>query len=133
MAKDAKGHGSEKHGAGGHIRKAAANALAHGADHDSVRQSLQDAAAAELLRVGGNPKSDVVPAHGGASGRFSQHNTPYHGMVKVGNGYRYTGPHPDRLTARDAARAVNPKAKSVATGYGHGGPHFDIRSHSKYE
>lgn len=66
--KDAKGHGSEAKNAGDHIRDAASNALKNGPGHDSVRASLQDAAAAELLRVGGNPKSVPVPVHSGASG-----------------------------------------------------------------
>lgn len=72
MAKDAKGHGSETKNAGDHIRDAASNALKNGPSHDSVRASLQDAAAAELLRIGGNPKSAPVathPAHAGPGGR----------------------------------------------------------------
>jgi len=81
---------------------------------------------------GNGPAAVVAPHNHTRSVGTHPPTSNYQGMVKVGNGYQQTGPQPDRISARDAARAINPKAKSVSTGSGYNGS-FDIRSHPSYE
>jgi hypothetical protein len=47
--------------------------------------------------------------------------------VKVGRDEQRLGPFATRNEAYAAAWALNPKAKSVCTGYGAQGPWFDMR------
>lgn len=96
MAKDAKGHGSEKRGGGGHVadmhaaidahERASANGAVDQAERGelgSMHSANQDAAAANTLG-GGHPKASAVPVHGGMS-----NPSPFGGnglWVKTGKG-----------------------------------------------
>lgn len=104
--KDAKGHGSDARG---------------GAAHQAY--------------VGGLPTVAEQYAIEGHATPFGSSIVPYYGMVNLGKrgDLKFTGPFNDRTAARNAARAINPKAWAVSTGYGHGGPHYDVRIHHRHE
>ncbi len=69
MAKDAKGHGSEKRGVAGNIQQAYKQAATLGPDHPSVGASLQAAAKAQLNDLRTNPSGPHVAAGVDKSGR----------------------------------------------------------------
>jgi hypothetical protein len=149
MAKDAKGHGSDGKGASAashdygrtigigpaarpefpHPDSPTGRAMTVRGEGPQGRLPLDgvtDKDAANALAQD-HPKSEPVPVHGGAGGP-----TQYTGSAMVGRSLKNTAPQPSRIAARDAARTMAPKAKSVSTGYGYNGS-FDIRSHPHYE
>jgi hypothetical protein len=157
--KDAKGHGSEARGGGvdqskplkdaGIIRAKGISAMygpgspgyptsplsingmnatmdrARAAALTSVNALSDKDAAATLAQ--GSPKSAPVAVHPAMqSGDARQ----YSGTVKVGRSYQTVGPHPSREAAAASAFALNPKAKTVSTGYGYKGS-FDMQWHNR--
>lgn len=134
--KDAKGHGSDKRGAAGaderyaHVMastKAASDNLQKLIDQHATggQPVTSNAHAAATLASGSKSASvDTHPAMQSGDGR------QYFGNVKVGRSNQTVGPHTNREAATTAAFALNPKAKTVSTGYGYKGS-FDMRWHNR--
>ena len=149
MAKDAKGHGSDKRAAWmGKYEDAlvAAHPETRGkvdwnaaTFHFNSGKSPEDAAAATTLSSGG-PKSEPAPVHdsmavqGGVpnGGQYTGRvDGQYYGRAlnKAGRKIGEVGPHPDHETAAKAAFATHPNARSVSTSRGSYG--MDLRFHRK--
>lgn len=56
----------------------------------------------------------------------------FYAHVKLGRKLQMVGPFENRESAKNAAFALNPKAKTVSTGYGYNGS-FDMQWHQSTE
>ena len=55
----------------------------------------------------------------------------YWGTFKQGRNYQNIGPFACRQAAAEAAFCAAPKLRTISTGRGEYGPHFDIRWHNR--